>query len=59
MERTTKTLSLPDWMTEAVQELADREKRSFTREVEVLLEAALERHPGSGQGAGDGGKPAA
>jgi hypothetical protein len=41
MERVSKTLNLPDWMAQAVQELADQEKRSFTREVEVLLEGAL------------------
>jgi hypothetical protein len=28
---------------DAVQELADKERRSFTREAEVLLEAALAR----------------
>jgi hypothetical protein len=43
MERITKTLSLEDWIAETIQELADKEKRSFTRQVEVLLEAALER----------------
>jgi hypothetical protein len=43
MERITKTLSLEDWVADTIQELADKEKRSFTRQVEVLLEAALER----------------
>jgi hypothetical protein len=43
MERITKTVSLDDRIAEAVQDLADREKRSFTRQVEVLLEAALKR----------------
>jgi hypothetical protein len=50
-------------MTEAVQELAEKNKRSFTREVEALLEAALGRRrgrsPGLGLETGDGGKPAA
>jgi hypothetical protein len=41
MERVSKSLNLPDWMVDAVQELADQEKRSFTREVEVLLEGVL------------------
>jgi hypothetical protein len=41
MERITKTLSLDDRIVEAIQEQADKEKRSFTRQVEVLLEAAL------------------
>jgi hypothetical protein len=43
MKRITKTLSLKDWIADAVQELADREDRSFTRQVEALLEAALKR----------------
>jgi hypothetical protein len=43
MERITKTLSLEDWIAEAIQELADKEKRSFTRQAEVLIEAALKR----------------
>jgi hypothetical protein len=43
MERIAKTISLDDRIAEAVQELADKEKRSFTRQVEVLLEAALGR----------------
>jgi hypothetical protein len=41
MERITKTLSLDDRIVEAIQEQADKEKRSFTWQVEVLLEAAL------------------
>lgn len=43
MNRITKTLSLQDWIAEEVQELATKDRRSFTKEVEVLLEKALER----------------
>jgi hypothetical protein len=52
MERVSKTLSMPDWMAEAVQELADQGKRSFTRKVEVLLEGALEAEGKAPQGRG-------
>jgi hypothetical protein len=45
MERITKTLTLDGRIAEAVQALADREKRSFTRQAEVLLEAALGQNP--------------
>jgi hypothetical protein len=41
MERITKTLSLDGWIVETVQDLADKEKRSFTRQIEVLLESYL------------------
>jgi hypothetical protein len=41
MERVSKSLTLPDWMAASVRELADREKRSFNREGEVLLEGVL------------------
>jgi hypothetical protein len=50
MERVSKTLNLPDWMVEAIQEMADQEKRSFTREAEALLEQALKR---AGEPAGE------
>lgn len=43
MERITKTLSLQAWIADGVQQLAGKEKRSFTKEVEFLLEKALER----------------
>jgi hypothetical protein len=55
MERITKTISIDGWIAEAVQELASKEKRSFTRQVEVLLETALGRgtdQPGEGDKAG-------
>ena len=42
MNRTTKTLSLEDWIVDAVQQIADKERRSFTKETEVLLAAAIE-----------------
>jgi hypothetical protein len=41
MKRTTKTLSLKDWIADAVKTLAERERRSFTGQTEVLLAAAL------------------
>jgi hypothetical protein len=40
---TTKTIIMEQEMAERIQELADRERRSFAREAQVLLEAALER----------------
>jgi hypothetical protein len=43
MKRTTKTLSFEAWIADAVQERAEKERRSFTGEVEVLLRTALAR----------------
>jgi hypothetical protein len=34
---------MDEWIVNTVQDLANRERRSFTREVEVLLEAAIGR----------------
>jgi predicted transcriptional regulator len=39
----TKTIAMSEEMAEHIQELADKERRSFSREAQVLLEAALER----------------
>jgi hypothetical protein len=39
----TKTITLTQEMADLIQEMADRERRSFAREAQVLLEAALER----------------
>ena len=59
----SKTIILSQELADRIQELANRERRSFARQTLVLLEAALKRrqgrHPGPGQGAKDGGKPAA
>jgi hypothetical protein len=44
MEQVNKSIVLPQNLVEAIQEMADREKRSFTRQAEVLLEAALGRN---------------
>jgi hypothetical protein len=43
MERINKTILLEKPLADMIQELADRERRSFTMEAQVLLEAALER----------------
>jgi hypothetical protein len=43
MERITKTISMDGWVAEAVDTLAEKERRSFTRQVEVLLEQALKQ----------------
>jgi predicted transcriptional regulator len=37
----TKTITLDQEMADRIQELADRERRSFAREAQVLLETAL------------------
>jgi predicted transcriptional regulator len=39
---TTKTIIMDQEMADRIQELADRERRSFAREAQVLLETALE-----------------
>jgi predicted transcriptional regulator len=39
----TKTIVLEQELADRIQELADRERRSFAREAQVLLETALER----------------
>jgi predicted transcriptional regulator len=40
---TTKTIVMEKELADRIQELADRERRSFAREAQVLLETALER----------------
>ena len=42
-ERITKTLSFPKAVAKAVEREAQKERRSFTRQVEILLESALAR----------------
>ena len=39
----TKTLSLDRAMAQAIEKIARRERRSFTRQCEILLENALNR----------------
>jgi hypothetical protein len=41
VKRTTKTLSLSAEIAERIQEIADRERRSFTKQAEILFESAL------------------
>jgi hypothetical protein len=45
---TTKSITMTQEMADRIQELADRERRSFAREAQVLLEAALERQKRGG-----------
>jgi plasmid stability protein len=40
---TTKTIIMEKELADRIQILADKERRSFAREAQVLLEAALER----------------
>jgi hypothetical protein len=42
-QRLTKTLSLDRDMAQAIERLAKKERRSFTRQVEIILENALKR----------------
>jgi predicted transcriptional regulator len=39
----TKTITMTQELAIRIQELADQERRSFSREAQVLLEAALKR----------------
>jgi hypothetical protein len=39
----TKSITMTQEMADHIQELADKERRSFAREAQVLLEVALER----------------
>jgi predicted transcriptional regulator len=41
MKRITKTLSLSTEIADRVQALANRERRSFTKQAEILFETAL------------------
>ena len=42
--RITKTLSLDLAIARTIEEIAQEENRSFTRQVEIMLERALERN---------------
>ena len=39
----TKTLALDQNIAQAIEKIACQEKRSFTKTVEIILEAALQR----------------
>jgi predicted transcriptional regulator len=41
--KVAKTIVLEQELAARIQELADKERRSFAREAQVLLESALER----------------
>jgi hypothetical protein len=43
MEQITKAIMMEKELADQIQELADKERRSFAREAQVLLEGALER----------------
>jgi hypothetical protein len=43
MERISKSIILEKPLADLIQRLADQERRSFSREAQVLLEAALKR----------------
>jgi predicted transcriptional regulator len=43
METTKTIIIMEKELAERIQELADRNRRSFSRQAQVLLEAALER----------------
>lgn len=45
-KRVSKTIFFPEWMDKAINERKSKTKRSYTREVEDLLEGAiLKDHP--------------
>jgi hypothetical protein len=41
MKKISKTIILDPWMVDAIQDMAKKERRSFTKQVEVLLEKSL------------------
>jgi hypothetical protein len=43
MERISKSIILEKPLADLIQRLADQERRSFTRQVEVILTTALKR----------------
>lgn len=49
MKQITKTLNLPEWIVAAIQDMADKEKRSFTKQMEVVLGSALGKRIGNGK----------
>jgi hypothetical protein len=44
MEQITKAITMEKALADRIQELAHKERRSFAREAQVLLETALERY---------------
>ncbi|GHT67603.1 hypothetical protein FACS1894110_13410 [Spirochaetia bacterium] len=47
-----RTVQLPQWMDAAVSELAVKDKRSVSGEIEFLVAAAMRNHAQMGDGAG-------
>jgi hypothetical protein len=45
-----RTIQIPQWMDAAVSELAVKDKRSVSGEIEFLVEAAMRNHTGIGDG---------
>jgi predicted transcriptional regulator len=50
MEQLTKTITMEQDLADRIQALADKERRSFAREAQVLLEAALARQVAKADG---------
>jgi hypothetical protein len=44
MEEITKAITMEKALADRIQELAHKERRSFAREAQVLLESALDRY---------------
>jgi hypothetical protein len=42
-QKVTKTLSLDRTVIQTIEKIAQQERRSFTKQVEIMLEHALER----------------
>jgi uncharacterized protein YutE (UPF0331/DUF86 family) len=52
MEEITKAITMEKALADRIQELAHKERRSFAREAQVLLESALDRYKMLEKGAG-------
>jgi hypothetical protein len=51
MRKKPRTVQIPEWMDAAVSELAAKDKRSVSGEIEFLVEAAMRNCAGRGDGA--------
>jgi hypothetical protein len=49
MKGQTKTITMEKDLADRIQAMADKERRSFAREAQVLLEAALARQGKAGK----------
>jgi hypothetical protein len=47
-----RTVQIPQWMDAAVSELAVKDKRSISGEIEFLVEAAIRDYNGQGRASG-------